>query len=61
MNRDEIIEIANTRAPKFNLTPEAVIERALYYAERAEPTPAGAVQWAIDTLKAIKPNDGFNR
>lgn len=55
MNTDEIIEIANVRASKFGLTPEAVIERALYYAERAEPTPAGAVQWAIDTLTKGKP------
>jgi hypothetical protein len=58
---EEITEIANTRAPKYGLTPEAVIREASYYATRAEPSAASAVQWAIDTLLATKKDVGFQR
>lgn len=48
---ENITECANERAPKYNLPPELVIERALYYATRADPTAQSAVDWAIEELK----------
>lgn len=50
---ENITEIAEARAPKKGLKPQAVIDRAMHYAERkTHParTAPQAVEWAFHDL-----------
>ena len=53
---ENITEIAEARAPKKGLKPQAVIDRAMHYVERGKVrTAPQAVEWAFHDL--VMPED----